>query len=311
MDVLNKLSSLEVDWFYNHLVFMGGIQQSVGVTSSKERRALIQVWLEWNREQSVTNYSNEEKQILDTMKREALKDEDINWIDPKSRLQCLYIWGALRALNFFSSAGYSITEVSDGQIPSQYRITPEYPGFTSVFQTIMGNIFEVESSKIVIHVVDFFHRLRGTREHKVWLLNDLKIRSDYLAYKGSPAYEIANSDGETRSWAWSYLMSKGVPTQYLKANELEIEPEHLIVAFELWDVSDAEKELLLHRLKAAYSQRKTRMKRQDRKAYQIYLTPRHKDMLNQLAWEYDRKIYEVVEHLVSEAFHGIEKNKNA
>lgn len=306
MGWLKNCTNSEIDWIYNHFVVDGRIQQPVGVAHQKARRNIVEDYITWSKEKSVGSFAIFEQSLRARLATESLQEEDLNWLDAKDRLQCLLVWGLVTNLFFYDKNDAEVNSV--GNLGHTPKFGYEISSFKkSAFTQIMTVSHEEKSSLIVVHVKDFFQRLHGARNNKATVLRALRDHYLRLLQSGSPLYFIANTDAETRSWAWAYLGGKGVPTRYLKANEYDVEPEHLIVAFELWQASPAEKELLLHRLKAAYSQRKTRMKRNHRKAYQIYLTAERKEMLNELSWHYDKKIYEVVEHLISQAYTHIKK----
>lgn len=296
----------EIDWLYNNFVSRGWLEYSVGLAHQSARRDLVETCIEKFKGQNVASYPALEYELRSLMAKDSLRDDDLNWLDEKDRLQCLFVWSAVYNLRFWGADQFLVLNAGDEGYPQQFNYLTA-PHLQSAFSQLMPINYEDKSSKMVAYTKDFFQRLPGARGCKVQVLRSVRDHYQYLLKHGSPVHFIADTDVETRSWAWAYLSSKGVPTRHLKASEYDIEPEHLLVAYELWDASKAEKELILHRLKAAYSQRKTRMKRHHRKAYQIYLTAERKEMLNELSWHYDKKIYEVVERLISEAYRNIKK----
>lgn len=296
---LNSASEEDVRWFFNHLVLHGVITPGVGNDGHKSRKSKVKEYFTKMYEIDESQAKQDINRILWQRSHWALDDSDLNWLNEKDSFQCIYVWGAIRSLCCFNDAGGLVIPQASDNFSFYVGWDPSNPPTLMPFYCYMGEVYPTKALSIVEITKDFFQRWPLPSDKKRFVLSQIQERYGQLKHHGNAMMWLSIGNQEAFTWAWRYMRDRDVPTDYLLGNEYDVTLDHLVTVFDLWNAHKAEKELLYIRMKSADSQRKTRMNRKNRKPYQIFLTKEHKDKLDELAWRYDRKLYEMVEELIS------------
>ncbi|MAO66808.1 MULTISPECIES: hypothetical protein [Idiomarina] len=305
---LSSASKEEIRWFFNHLVMCGFVKNAVGNDSQKSRTEKVKEYFLQLHQRNPIQAEQEVNSLLSLKSHLGLDDADFNWLDEQDSFQSIYIWGAARSLSITDYAGYLVIPEAKDNFNFNVSFNPANATEYLPFYKYIGNVYPKDERFMSEIFKDFFQRWPLHADNKRLILRQIKDKYEELKHYGNAMGWLSMGDQEAFRWAWLYMQDREVPTEYLLGNEFNATLDHLVTAFDLWNAHKAEKELFYRRMKTADSQRRTRMRRKNRKPYQVFLTKEHKEKLDELAWHYDRKIYEVVEELISKEYRRTKEN---
>lgn len=256
----------------------------------------------WIREGSQLN------SLMDKMKEAfqttQLTLSDFKWNDKKEDRFWNWVWCYLK-----NSIKYGVSE----------RVTPSSTlnkvfGNKPILSNFSGLSLEAlskdrnNSSDRITDIIKAFHDGEADRSTQLAIIKF--IDEEWKAvYKDKVIVEWLDKSNHIQwSWTLAYieknyrnLMSKA----WRPGCDIEIRAA-IIAAMDMLN-DPIRKELLVGKLKRAWSQKKFRDKSDGKKAYSIHMTPKTKSMLDELAGSHDLKLNEVVAKLIKQEHELINK----
>ncbi|WP_434567642.1 hypothetical protein QFW85_26670 [Vibrio chagasii] len=216
------------------------------------------------------------KSIFQEIEEMRLDSRELDWLDPKDDRQCYWIWMKIREFTI--------------DPPHQDQARPVTPYFSS-FIPYNEYKFPHQTSSTALRydiIHRFFLRHQALKHEKSELSANLERKWSYLASIESFNW-VSTKDVKQVEWLINYI-DNHQDIQSSVSNTLDpksrILAERLNLAiyqFDNWNVSPADKQLLIIKMKRAWSQKKHRDKLEGRKAYSVVMSTDVKSKLDEMA----------------------------
>lgn len=242
--------------------------------------------------------------LISIAKLECIDNNFFDWIDTNNNRLCNYIWSFIRVLKLKNLKNDFIISV---EINKDDII--DYSESIAVLGQDIYKNFMLESlpknNKIKKDCfIAFIDLLDLAPENKVELLNGIKLKW----VRCSEKRDVINwVNKENQTWAWSYLYNNKNPVWFIDTSLSTFLQDGIITTFDLLDEVPDSRELLLKKMKLAWSQKIYRDKDDGKKSVNIVLKEDIIKKLDFICENTNRRKNEVVTKLILEEHDKIKK----
>ncbi len=243
--------------------------------------------------------------IIEKIKSECISEKNFSWIDTKNDRLCNYIWSYIRSLTIYPVVSPSTIDVGV-RIDGAFEVT----GSKHVY-----NIWSIDpcptnnvSKKKCI--ISFFDTLDATNIQKTIDLEILKEKWRMVSQKMDVKAWIEKCD---HAWAWSYLFeniktgNNKPPIWFINKDNSSAIKDCIITLFDLLNEIPTARELMLRKMKSAWSQKSFRDKNNGKRSVSVVLPEKTISMLDEICMKKDRRKNEVIIRLIQEEYEQIKK----
>lgn len=245
------------------------------------------------------------KSIIESIKSECINETNFSWVDTKNDRLCNYVWAYIRSLTTYPVGS-----------PSAMDIGVRIDGAFDVSNTLhMYNIFNLDLSPTNNAskkncIISFFDIINTTNEQKTIDVAILKNKWQIASQKIDVKLWVDKCDNE---WAWSYLFeniktgSNRPPVWFINRDNSSTIQDCIITLFDLLNEIPPARELMLRKMKSAWSQKSFRDKNNGKKSVSVVLPEKTISMLDEIFIKTDRRKNEVIIRLIQAEYEQIKK----
>ncbi len=243
--------------------------------------------------------------IINSIKHECINETIFSWIDTKNDRLCNYVWAYIRSLTTYPVLS-----------PSTMDIGVRIDGAFDLPNTLhMYNIFNLDLSPTNNAskkncIISFFDIINTTNEQKIIDIAILKNKWQIASQKIDVKLWVDKCDNE---WAWSYLFeniktgSNRPPVWFINRDNSSTIQDCIITLFDLLNEIPPARELMLRKMKSAWSQKYFRDKNNGKKSVSVVLPEKIISMLDEICIKTDRRKNEVIIRLIQTEYEQIKK----
>ena len=290
---VNYLSKIIPNVDFNHIydenTFLKEIQKNA---SAILNRAAYKVF---RAEQNIDKVT-----LIDYINFECIKLSNFDWIDTENERLCDYIWSCVRILKPSTSYyNLNIDKVDIFNNGVSLNLTNNY-----LFEINKIPLLPKDSKAKKAAIICFFDLLNNEPKIKNTILNTLKEKWIFV----SKIRDVVQwADSNNKEWAWNYLYKGSNPIWFVENGHPKNHLNGIITTFDLLNDSEDRRELLLAKMKSAWSQKAYRDKNNGKKAVSIVLSEDIIKKLDFICENTDRRKNEVVTRLIREEYDKIKK----
>lgn len=249
------------------------------------------------------------KDIKYAFERTQLSEDDFEWLNKKEERFCNWVWSFLKETTMKTNNDLFCVE------PFLEERNMDYIGvYNRHIRKTRLSIEPFSSPPINMNdrlcaITKSFEYSETTKTGQVEIIDYIKKVWGYI-YLNNCSNNFVNwlnpSNKEQCEWTWNYFQS--IENRRLKSffstwapHNLDEKVFAMIAAVDMGVLKNLERtELLLSKLKKAWSQKKFRDKSGGKKAYSINMTPKTKERLDELAEHHELKLNEVIAKLIKQ-----------
>ncbi|BBR38440.1 hypothetical protein WP3W19E03_09650 [Aeromonas veronii] len=295
MRFISKLLSLSISPTSTKSIVLGMIN---------EKKLHIENRLAFNRFGFYSNNDINEEQIISWVGNECIDLPLFDWIDTKNSRLCIYAWSYIRLLK----------ESSLKQILANHTPSPSRSDIFKTQASSLGGQYFYEIANIESlpkdnktrkeNIIEFFDLIDCKTLQKKELLEQLKLKWMRCTEKN----EVLNwTNKNNQQWAWHYLFKDNPPIWFINNNQPDNYLNGVVATFDLLNDDPDKRELLISKMKSAWSQKAYRDKNNGKKAVSIVLSEDIIKKLDFICENTDRRKNEVVTRLIREEYEQIKK----
>ncbi len=246
----------------------------------------------------------DEERIINWVSNECIDIFLFDWIDTTNNRLCIYVWSYIRLLK-----ESSFKQTLATHIPSLNR--------SDIFETqtlSLGGKYFYEIANIELlpkdnkarkeSIIDFFDLINFYASQKKELLDQLKLKWMRSTEKNDICNWISKNN---QQWAWHYLFKDNSPIWFINNNQPDNYLNGVVATFDLLNDDPDKREILISKMKSAWSQKAYRDKNNGKKAVSIVLSEDIIKKLDFICENTDRRKNEVVARLIIEECKQIKK----
>ena len=293
-EVLEAASERECAFYVDYLL------KTIKASSARNLRgeSLEERLLKLNEElESLINKNRAPKNFASQM-RTAFRSTQLpssyfRWIDKKDERLCNWLWCYLKRL---SKKPELDTDDAHNSL-----------------QLLSNKAFIIERETAAERQTDIltaFYDGEADQKQQQDILETLKVKWQDVQSRNTLINWLEENNPTQWRWAWSYLQNitqRPLEPAWVPHSDTE-KKAAVIATIDLSDNVDR-KELIIDKMKKAWSQKKFREKSSGKKPYSISMTLNTKQKLNALAEEKNMKINEMIEYLVRSEYNKREINE--
>ncbi|WP_323968036.1 hypothetical protein [Aeromonas veronii] len=251
----------------------------------------------------LNNDSNiDEARVINWVNNECIDISLFDWIDTKNNRLCIYVWSYIRLLNessFNKILGAPSLNKSDILNTKAYSL-----GRLCFYESMNIELLPKDNKTRKDNIIDFFDLINIYALQKKELLAQLKLKWIHSTEKND-IFNWANKNNQ--QWAWSYLFKDSNPIWFINDNQPDNYLNGIITTFDLLNDDPDKRELIISKMKSAWSQKAYRDKNNGKKAVSIVLSEDIIKKLDFVCENTDRRKNEVVTRLIREEYDKIKK----
>lgn len=256
--------------------------------------------------------SNFKPDEIDRVITEMQQDCDLNimalsdfyWLEGDERA-CYWVWGWLRMATY-AELDYIYQPSSIRGTPIQHaQVLPmSTPSLYDHLNLNKNPSSTKERFNAIVVFFDLWHKDLWSRQCKLQELNKYWSDIDRV----SKPFRWLDPDNEDQCrWAWEYMDKAGVHLFGIHPSNTSERYLAIYARYDLWVVSLETKKLFVLGIDKAWSQKKHRDGMVDKKSLNTYLKKEVKGRLDELAEHYDKKIHQMLEVVINEAYDRLKK----
>ncbi|HAU4896995.1 TPA: hypothetical protein F3L05_04760 [Aeromonas hydrophila] len=243
--------------------------------------------------------------IIESIKSECISETNFSWIDIKNDRLCDFVWSYIRSLTKYPVVSPSTIDVGvriDGAFEATDRIY-----VYNIWNNDPCPTDNVSKKKCII---SFFDILDTTNIQKTSDLEILKEKWRIVSQKMDVKAWMEKCD---HGWAWSYLFeniktgNNRPPIWFINKDNSSAIKDCIITLFDLLNEIPPARELMLRKMKSAWSQKHFRDKNNGKKSVSVVLPEKTISMLDDICMKTDRRKNEVIIRLIQEEYEKIKK----
>ncbi|WP_371374887.1 hypothetical protein [Thalassotalea aquiviva] len=298
-------------WILMYFISEHSIDQLQAHASVKDRGRILDSCVD-NWQQYGKNITKEESSKLCSdikilCKQSILKDQEFEWLDKNNPRMCYWAWLYVNKFPLLPPQPIQ---------PNQYsRYMPRYtrPPLQQVkpildYGSTIDPVYPTNSQERIDQVIRVFDfNFPGDANYKRQYLEKMKTQWA-RCFEFNKFHLWLEQDNEKQiKWAWDHLprnifhytqQPTSVTEQYLA----------IVGAFDTWHDHFAVLEQIVSKAKRAWSQKKHRDKRGDKKAYSFVISQDAKNKLDTIARITDKKLSEVIEKIIDHELDRLKKS---
>ncbi|MCU8508404.1 ribbon-helix-helix domain-containing protein [Vibrio vulnificus] len=243
-----------------------------------------------------TNYVNE---LKDAGSKAIVPDDEIEWIRKANHRLAYWLWFNFR-LTYLVDVGWT----NEHTLPIDLSKDNAELVYTSLGLKLTPRTHDDRISAII----GFIDRVPVSLDKKRAVLKLLDDQSNRIFNSN---FRWVKEDNEQQcQWVWSYIKTTQDALPHFLAPPITAKELHdaSIAVFDIWQASDAEKELFIYKMKKAWGQKKHRkkMEGQNKKGYSFTMSEDIKSALDRLCKHTGQSKNQIVEQLIKEKIAAIE-----
>ena len=245
----------------------------------------------------------DEARVINWVSNECIDISLFDWIDTKNNRLCIYVWSYIRLLNkssFRNVQGTASLNRSDILNTKAQSLGGQhfYEEIVNIESLPKDNKARKES------IIDFFDLVNFNVLQKKRLLAQLKLKWMHSTDKND-IFNWANKNNQ--QWAWNYLFKDSHPIWFINNNQPDNYLNGIVTTFDLLNDDPDKRELLISKMKSAWSQKAYRDKNNGKKAVSIVLSEDIIKKLDFICENTDRRKNEIVTRLIREEYDKIKE----
>ncbi|QJT18058.1 hypothetical protein E5E96_12670 [Aeromonas sp. 1805] len=290
---INYLSKVIPNVDFNHIydenIFLNAIQKNASAILNRSAYKLFSF------EQDINKVK-----LIDYINFECMEINNFDWIDTENERLCDYIWSYIRILKA-STPHYNIyIDKADILNTGKGQNSTD----NSLFEIMKIPLLPKDSKAKKASIICFFDLLDHEPKIKIAILNTLKEKWIFV----SKIRDVVQwADSNNKEWAWNYLYKGSNPMWFVENGHPKNHLNGIITTFDLLNDSEDRRELLLAKMKSAWSQKAYRDKNNGKKSVSIVLSEDIIKKLDFICQNTDRRKNEVVTRLIREEYEQIKK----
>lgn len=245
------------------------------------------------------------KSIIESIKSECISETNFSWIDTKNDRLCNYVWSYIRSLTKYPDASPLTMDVGI-RIDGAFEASQTFHVYNnwSLDLSPTNNISKKNC------IISFFDIINATNEQKIKDVEFLKLRWQSAGQKMDVKTWIENCDSK---WAWSYLFenlktgNNNPPIWFINRDNSSATKDCIVTLFDLLNEVPPARELMLRKMKSAWSQKLFRDKNNGKKSVSVVLPEKIISMLDEVCIKTDRRKNEVIIRLIQAEYEQIKK----
>ncbi|ENC9557999.1 hypothetical protein ACSZMY_11080 [Aeromonas hydrophila] len=243
--------------------------------------------------------------IIKSIKSECISETNFNWIDTKNDRLCNYIWSYIRSLTQYPVVSPSTMDVGV-RIDGAFEAT----GGLHVYNIYNLDLSPTNNVSKKNCIISFFDIINTTNEQKIKDVDSLKTKWQIASQKIDVKLWVDKCDDE---WAWSYLFeniktgNNKPPIWFINRDNSSTIKYCIITLFDLLNEIPPARELMLRKMKSAWSQKSFRDKNNGKRSVSVVLPEKTISMLDDICMKTDRRKNEVIIRLIQEEYEQIKK----
>lgn len=289
---LRKLDPVDLHFLYMRLVFKGGyIEQSLTEVADNIKMSQI-MWLAENRD--FADIEAVIREILDSREYAILPQTATEWIDPKNKRLCVFLW--LSLLRKFPPEEFSWYDRWGRQLSHyQMHLMPMKPS---------------SAESCLKFFLDFFYIFTQPVSFKLAVLNELRYEWEQTAqFKHKMLKALGEDNDLVTRWFWEY--STRLPSRSMNfVLDFETFKDKLSLVQVVCDsltIPVADKILALNKAYSAFHAKKFKEKPKNLKGANFWLGPEQIRMLNEIACKKKISEKDALRSLVHDAYLKLNK----
>ncbi|MBL0513685.1 hypothetical protein [Aeromonas media] len=243
--------------------------------------------------------------IINSIRFECVSETDFSWIDTKNDRLCNYVWSYIRSLTKYPVVSPSTMDVGVG-IDGAFEAT----GDSHVYD--IWNLDPCPTNNVSKKkcIISFFDILNATNMQKTSDLQILKEKWRIVSQKMDVKTWVEKCD---HNWAWSYLFeniktgNNRPPIWFVNRDNSSTIKDCIITLFDLLNEIPPARELMLRKMKSAWSQKSFRDKNNGKRSVSVVLPEKTISMLDDICMKTNRRKNEVLIRLIQEEHEEIKK----
>jgi len=234
--------------------------------------------------------------LLSQAKEECIDLEYFRWIDTKNDRLCNYVWSVVRAFTKYPSFNETALDIGIPTKNSKYE---------NAIKINLYNLYNLEKLPCNNEhkkdcVISFFDMLDVPANQKFTEVNILK-QGWIDVSENRELITWINKDNQ--SWAWEYIFRhEKNPVWFIDNDRPTNLMDNIITTFDLLNGTPDKRELILKKMKSAWSQKSFRDKNNGKKAVNVVLLESIISMLDTICTKTDRRKNEVITRLIREEY---------
>ncbi|MGY3961268.1 ribbon-helix-helix domain-containing protein [Aeromonas popoffii] len=238
--------------------------------------------------------------LIDYINFECMELSNFDWIDTENERLCDYIWSYVRILKP-STPHYNfyIDKADIFNTGKGLNLTSNY--LSEINKT---PLLPKDNKAKKASIICFFDLLNNEPKIKNTMLNTLKEKWIFVSKIRDVVQWV---DSNNKEWAWNYLYKGSNPIWFIENGHQKNHLNGIITTFDLLNDAEDRRELLLAKMKSAWSQKTYRDKNNGKKSVSIVLSEDIIKRLDFICETTDRRKNEVVTRLIREEYEQIKK----
>ena len=298
-EYFRNLSERESYWILQSFISQGFIDVSLAFTAPKEREKVLErclktlVNLQTNQPLNDEEIASLVNNSVTNCRNTILSDDDFNWIDKNNDVMCYWAW--LYVTKYPLLEPVPIQQV--GPISTQApQILANKPNDYGVPIGVSNPTNTSERIKEIKYKFDF--TFPPSRVMKKQYLDSMKNNWSTCINLQKRYSWISSSNESQITWAWDNLPNH---LRVIQQQPTSIKEQYLAIAGALltWNQHYAELELIIDKAKRAWSQKKHRDSRGDKKAYSFVISDDAKSKLDSIAKLKNKKLSDTIEEIIN------------
>ncbi|WP_429019673.1 hypothetical protein [Aeromonas allosaccharophila] len=243
--------------------------------------------------------------IISSIKSECINETNFSWIDTKNDRLCNYVWAYIRSLTIYPIGSPSTMDIGV-RIDGAFDISNSL----HMYNILNLDLSPTNNASKKNCIISFFDIINMTNEQKVIDVAILKNKWQIASQKIDVKLWIDKCDNE---WAWSYLFENiktGInrpPVWFINRDNSSTIQDCIITLFDLLNEIPPARELILRKMKSAWSQKSFRDKNNGKRSVSVVLPEKTISMLDEICIKTDRRKNEVIIRLIQTEYEQIKK----
>lgn len=233
--------------------------------------------------------------------------DSFEWVDTKNPRLCNFVWSYIRLIinDRNEMNPYTLNIKKETIIPSSTSNNGGFLHDRTLYQNLQFDTSPPNSESKKNIIINYFNFLCDTKQHKERILEKIKSKWSECSKRMDVKSWLDINNNEL--WTWNYL-HKGInPSWFVVHDKKTDHVNGVITTFDLLNDIPDTRELLLTRMRLAWSQKAYRDKNNGKKTVSIVLS---EDIINKLDFicgNTDRRKNEVVTRLIRDEYDKVKK----
>lgn len=243
--------------------------------------------------------------VIKSIKSECINETNFSWIDTKNDRLCNYVWAYIRSLTIYPIGSPSTMDIGV-RIDGAFDISNSL----HMYNILNLDLSPTNNASKKNCIISFFDIINTTNKQKVIDVAILKNKWQIASQKIDVKLWVDKCDNE---WAWSYLFENiktGInrpPVWFINRDNSSTIKDCIITLFDLLNEIPPARELILRKMKSAWSQKSFRDKNNGKRAVSVVLPEKIISMLDEICIKTDRRKNEVIIRLIQTEYEQIKK----